>query len=114
MATSSSRKSWSPREFWRGGPARPGRQGPPPAPGPRVSLWSARPDNARILRERRENVRLLPGVPIPETVELTEDVRAVAGADLYVAAVPTVYLRSTLQKVASSLRPDRPVVSLAK
>ena len=31
-----------------------------------VTLWSAREENGRILRERRENVRLLPGVPIPE------------------------------------------------
>ena len=32
----------------------------------RVVLWTAREDNARILRERRENVRLLPGVAIPD------------------------------------------------
>ena len=31
----------------------------------RVTLWSAREENGRLLRERRENVRLLPGVPIP-------------------------------------------------
>ena len=34
-------------------------------PAHRVSLWSARPENARLLHEKRENVRLLPGVPIP-------------------------------------------------
>src|SRR6266850_5209132 len=39
----------------------------------RVCLWSAREENARILREKRENVRLLPGVPIPAAVELTTD-----------------------------------------
>ncbi len=81
----------------------------------RVRLWSARAENARLLRERRENVRLLPGVPIPEAVHLTADVaEAAAGADLWVAAVPTVYLRSTLQPVAGALRGDRPVLSLAK
>jgi glycerol-3-phosphate dehydrogenase (NAD(P)+) len=81
----------------------------------RVRLWSARPENARLLRERRENVRLLPGVPIPEAVQLTGDLaEAVAGADLWIAAVPTVYLRSTLQPVAHALRGDRPVLSLAK
>src|SRR5260370_11232598 len=65
-----------------------------------VVLWSAREESGRLLRERRENVRLLPGVPIPQSVELTTDVaRAVAGADLWVAAVPTVYLRATLERV---------------
>ena len=81
----------------------------------RVTLWSAREANGRILRERRENVRLLPGVPIPEAVGLTTDIaRAVDGADLWVAAVPTVYLRETLRRVAGDLRPGPPVLSLAK
>src|SRR5919199_2836997 len=81
----------------------------------RVTLWSAREENGRVLRERRENVRLLPGVPIPEAVELTTDVaRAVEGADLWVMAIPTVYLRATLARVAPALRPAAPVLSLAK
>jgi glycerol-3-phosphate dehydrogenase (NAD(P)+) len=81
----------------------------------RVTLWSAREDNGRLLRERRENVRLLPGVPIPTAVELTTDVRqAVTGADLWVAAIPTVYLRPTLERVRHLVRPTVPVLSLAK
>ncbi len=81
----------------------------------RVILWSAREDNGRILRERRENVRLLPGVPIPESVELTTDIaRAAGGADLWIAAIPTVYLRETLRRIAPALRADKPVLSLAK
>jgi glycerol-3-phosphate dehydrogenase (NAD(P)+) len=80
-----------------------------------VTLWSALPDNARILRERRENVRLLPGVPIPPAIRLTEDIHeALAGADLWVAAIPTVYLRSTLEPIADAFRDLRPIVSLAK
>jgi glycerol-3-phosphate dehydrogenase (NAD(P)+) len=82
----------------------------------RVALWSAREENARILRDRRENVRLLPGVPIPDSVELTGDVRqAIAGAKLWIAAIPTVYLRATLRRVAGELVHDpAPVLSLAK
>src|SRR5262245_25396402 len=81
----------------------------------RVTLWSARAENARILRERRENVRLLPGVPIPDAVALTSDItQAVAGAELLIAAIPTVYLRATLEKVAAALPVERPVLSLAK
>jgi glycerol-3-phosphate dehydrogenase (NAD(P)+) len=81
----------------------------------RVRLWSARPENGQLLRERRENVRLLPGVTIPEAVLLTTDLsEAVAAADLLIAAVPTVYLRATLQPVAAALRNRRPILSLAK
>jgi glycerol-3-phosphate dehydrogenase (NAD(P)+) len=80
-----------------------------------VRLWSAREANGRLLQERRENVRLLPGVRIPEAVELTLDAgRAVEGADLWVTAVPTVYMRATLSAVAGQLRPGPPVLSMAK
>jgi glycerol-3-phosphate dehydrogenase (NAD(P)+) len=81
----------------------------------RVFLWSARPENAAVLRERRENVRLLPGVPIPDSVTLTADVvEAAAGAELWVSAIPTAYLRATLAKVAAAALPCPPVVSLTK
>ena len=84
-------------------------------PANRVALWSAREENARILRERRENVNLLPGVPIPPQVELTSDIgQAVDGTDLWVVAIPTAYLRTTLQRVAPAVRCDRPVLSLVK
>jgi glycerol-3-phosphate dehydrogenase (NAD(P)+) len=87
-------------------------------PDHQVSLWSARSENARILKERRENVRLLPGVPIPEAVRLISGLaelgEAAAGADLAIAAIPTVYLRATLKPVAHVFRADLPIVSLAK
>jgi glycerol-3-phosphate dehydrogenase (NAD(P)+) len=80
-----------------------------------VVLWSARKENAQMLQERRENVRLLPGVPIPDSVELTADIRtASAGAEAFVAAIPTVYLRETLGRIKPALAKDRPVISLAK
>src|SRR5262245_29979100 len=61
----------------------------------RVCLWSAFEANHRQLIEKRENVRLLPGVPIPPTVDLTLDpAAALAGCGLAVSAIPTVYLRN--------------------
>jgi glycerol-3-phosphate dehydrogenase (NAD(P)+) len=72
-------------------------------PGHRVSLWSARADNGRLLQQRRENVDLLPGVAIPPDVELTMDLGAACEADVWVSAIPTVYLRPTLTRVANEL-----------
>lgn len=80
----------------------------------RVTLWSAFEANHRILVERRENLRLLPGVPIPERVHLTTDAAELADAELWVIAIPTVYLRQTLARIAPALRTRRPVLSLAK
>jgi glycerol-3-phosphate dehydrogenase (NAD(P)+) len=83
-------------------------------PSRRVTLWSAREENGRLLRERRENVRLLPGVPVPPGIHLTTDpADAVAGAELWVVAVPTVYLRPTLARFAA-VAEKSPVLSLTK
>lgn len=81
-----------------------------------VFLWSARSENARLLREHRENVRLLPGIPIPESIRLTEDIReAVEDAVLWICAIPTVYLRTTFQAMDfSSLPTPTAMLSLTK
>jgi len=80
-----------------------------------VCLWSAFEENARILGEKRENIRLLPGVRIPDSVELTTDIaRALTGADLGIAAIPTVYLRKTLQRMSGHWPRMLPALSLAK
>jgi glycerol-3-phosphate dehydrogenase (NAD(P)+) len=84
-------------------------------PDHQVSLWSAREDNGRILRERRENITYLPGVVIPQSVELTTDVsQAVTGAEILIVAIPTIYMRPTLQRISPALLGDLPVLSLAK
>jgi glycerol-3-phosphate dehydrogenase (NAD(P)+) len=81
----------------------------------RVRLWSARAESAARLRSDRENVRYLPGAPIPEAVELVTDPGAVVdGADLWVTAIPTVHLRPTLQRFAGLAGPVTAVVSLTK
>jgi glycerol-3-phosphate dehydrogenase (NAD(P)+) len=81
----------------------------------RVTLWSARPEHARVLHEKRENVRLLPGVPIPERVCLTTDIgEATAAADLLVVAIPTAHLRATLARVVGAVPRERPALSLVK
>jgi glycerol-3-phosphate dehydrogenase (NAD(P)+) len=81
----------------------------------RVRLWSAREQNARVIREFRENVNLLPGVRIPESILLTTNpAAAVAGADIWVSAVPTVHLRSTLTRFQGLGAADQPIVSLTK
>jgi glycerol-3-phosphate dehydrogenase (NAD(P)+) len=80
-----------------------------------IRLWSARPESGAVLRERRENVRFLPGVPIPQSVELTtNEAAAVRDADLWVEAIPTVHLRPTLGRFRSLATPTTAVVSLTK
>lgn len=81
----------------------------------RVCLWSHRVEATRELRQFRENVRLLPGVHIPESITLEFDINvALANSDLCIAAVPTAYLRSTLSQAGSKLDAGTPILSLCK
>lgn len=81
----------------------------------RVRLWSARPESGARLRQDRENVRYLPGVPIPPAVELVTDAAAaVDAADLWISAIPTVHLRPTLERFRELANPATAVVSLTK
>lgn len=80
-----------------------------------VRLWVAREQSGRELIESRENKRLLPGVRIPDSVQVTlSEEQATAGADAWILAVPTAYLRSTLGRLTPFARRDTPVVSLSK
>jgi glycerol-3-phosphate dehydrogenase (NAD(P)+) len=84
-------------------------------PDHRVRLWSAHEASARALRDSRENVRLLPGVRIPESIAITHDhTEAVQGADCWFAAVPTAYFREAMTLFAALRARDVPIVSLTK
>ena len=80
-----------------------------------VTLWCHNSDHARDLNTRRENERLLPGVPIQDAVRITADANeAVSGSDLLVVAIPTRFLRQALSGLKRHLTSDRPVVSVVK
>ncbi|HTK75401.1 MAG TPA: NAD(P)H-dependent glycerol-3-phosphate dehydrogenase [Gemmataceae bacterium] len=84
-------------------------------PSHHVRLWCARPTTADELRSHRENRPLLPGVTIPDSVEITADFdRAVAAADVCVGAVPTVHMRSAFTPFAGKYPATVPWLSLAK
>ena len=80
-----------------------------------VSLWARNADHASDMVKTRENKRLLPGITIPDSVEVTADIAAaVADSDLLVMAVPTAFLRNCLSEISTDLTDDRPVVSVIK
>jgi glycerol-3-phosphate dehydrogenase (NAD(P)+) len=83
--------------------------------GQAVTLWARSAERAEELARDRENRRLLPGVPIPPDVEVTHRFESAAAVgELFVAAIPTKYLRETLVAISSDVPPRVPVVSVAK
>lgn len=84
-------------------------------PSQRVTMWTRNPAHAEDIARHRENRRLLPGVSLPESLEVTGDIAAAAeGADFLIAAIPTKFLRQALTQLAPDLKEDRPVVSVIK
>ena len=66
-----------------------------------VSLWGAFSDYIELLKEKRENVKFLPGVSIPHEVGFTADINeAVRGASLIVVAVPSHFMRVVMERLS--------------
>lgn len=80
-----------------------------------VTIWGAFEQNIELLLQQRENVKLLPGVKVPANVRLTaNDGEAFDGATLILAAIPTQYIRSVVQRLKPHLPAGVPIVSVAK
>ena len=83
--------------------------------GHEVTVWSALPEEIRLLKEEHENKRCLPGVIIPQTIRLTDKLdEAVADKDVIVMAVASPYTRATAAKLASYIKDGQIIVDVAK
>ncbi|MEZ5940124.1 MAG: NAD(P)H-dependent glycerol-3-phosphate dehydrogenase [Planctomycetaceae bacterium] len=84
-------------------------------PDQEVSMWVRNPEHAKSMVDARENTRQLRGVQIPDSVQISSDIsKAAEGAEFLVVAIPSKYLRKTLEQVAPQLEGHRPVISVVK
>lgn len=80
-----------------------------------VGLWAHTPDAAAALAGARGNERYLPGITFPPNVRvLVEDGYLAEPHRLYVLAVPSAHVRSTLRRLSSVLQREVPVLSVVK
>ena len=80
-----------------------------------VQLWSRDRARAEDIQRTRENVRHLPGILLPDNVFVTPNAcDATGGADLVVVAIPSAYLRVTLDALAERIPPGIPMLSVVK
>ena len=83
--------------------------------GQSVCLWSPFAEAAEDLRTRRQNRKYLPGVALPDSLEITgDDSQALAGADWVLQAIPTQFIRGAWQRLRPHCPPELPVCSVAK
>ena len=75
-----------------------------------VRLWARDPALAASMRAARENARYVPGMPLPDRVEVTADAaRALADSGTVVIAVPSHFVDAVLAAVGERV-PDRAVL----
>ena len=85
------------------------------AQGHQVSLWGAFPEYIAQVQKTRENLKFLPGVPIPPSVRLTGSLQeAWASPDWIIVAVPSRFLRQVLERCLDGPWKKSVVVSVVK
>lgn len=80
-----------------------------------VNLWAHDAANAAAMNSTRENVRYLPGMPIPPNVCVVADSEVcLQNADFVISVVPSSFLRTTLGALRAHLPQDARFVSATK
>lgn len=79
-----------------------------------VLLWGRASDDPEAIDARRENVRFLPSVPLPDNLRVVGDLARIREADLVFGAVPAAATAEVAALAREYLQPGAPWVSLAK
>ena len=82
--------------------------------GHEVTAWSFFEEECRLLKEKRGNEKLLPGVKLPEGIGLTTDLSGAAEADIVLMAVPSFAVHSTAEQLSAIIREGTPIVNVGK
>lgn len=81
--------------------------------GNHVTMWSYTQSESEILLQKRENP-MLPGVPLPESLQLTSDINCVKGCKVVILSTPSFAVRETARKLAPLLDRESIVVLVSK
>ena len=80
-----------------------------------VRLWSALKDEVEMLNTKREHESKLPGVRLPEDIEITWDLEScLKDPDVAVLAVPSPFTRNTSAQMAPYVKKGQIIVNVAK
>ena len=83
--------------------------------GHEITLWSHTEAVAASITKTRENVSYLPGIPVPDSIRATSDLKAaVEGTEIVVIVVPSEHLRATMNAIAPYLNQKHVVVNATK
>jgi Glycerol-3-phosphate dehydrogenase len=84
------------------------------AAGNHVTLWAYLEAEQQEIVTQRENRSKLPGVKVPEAIEVTTDLAAATQADILLLVTPAQAIRGFLQRLKPYLKPETVVVFCSK
>jgi glycerol-3-phosphate dehydrogenase (NAD(P)+) len=80
-----------------------------------VTVWSPFPDEIEMLKKKREYAGKLPGVTIPESLDLTVDMeQATTAKDVLIIATPSQKTREVAMKMADLIPEGQKVMTVSK
>ncbi len=83
--------------------------------GHKVTMWSAVPSEIHMLKEHREHVDRLPGVRLPDSIVIEDDLeRACTDKDIIVFSVASPYVRSTAKSARPYIKDSQIIVNVGK
>lgn len=83
--------------------------------GHKITLYEYKPDYAEFLQKKRINEIYLPGIKIPDEIEITSNLEdAVKSRHLIVLAIPTQFIRNVIGKIHFEWIKNSVIVNVAK
>lgn len=83
--------------------------------GHEVTIWSFKPEEARLLEQTRVNESKLPGICLPDGLHFTGEMEeAVRGKDVVILAVPSTAVRLTARRMRPYVAEGQILVNVAK
>lgn len=80
-----------------------------------IKIWDVDKSHLEELSENRENTRYLPGVKLPDSVQISYTVgEAIEGSDIVLFSAPSQHFRSALNGALPYLKPEMVLVNVAK
>ncbi len=83
--------------------------------GHKVTIWSAVEPELDMLRTNREHKDRLPGVKLPESIDIESDIKkACDEKDILVFSVASPFVRATAERIKPFIKNDQIIVNVAK
>ncbi|MBO6108242.1 MAG: NAD(P)-dependent glycerol-3-phosphate dehydrogenase [Eubacterium sp.] len=83
--------------------------------GHKVMIWSAVESELKMLSENREHKDRLPGVKLPDSIEIEGDIeKACKDRDILVFSVASPFVRATAERIRPFVREGQVIVNVAK